>query len=244
MFVDAVVHSPAGTGPRDRDARVIDGVVSGLPLFRGVDRARIALVAAQSQVLQCRRGTTIVRHGERVQGIIAIAYGMAKIVLPRSKGEGKVLRFLGANESFGEAAVILGRECPVDVVTLDEAMLVLVPPQALLRLFDQDAQFARNVARLLADKCIRMVGEIDAVLQQSAMQRLAAYLSSLAEPNGTPETGLVRLPASKTAIAARLGIKKETMSRLLRELADRGLIAVERREIEVRNLPELARVAR
>jgi CRP-like cAMP-binding protein len=95
----------------------------------------------------------------------------------------------------------------------------------------------------MAENYLGLLAEHGATLQQSALQRLAAYLESLAEPNGTPDTWVARLPASKTAVAARLGITKETMSRLLRELANRGLIAVVRREIEIRDRDALASVA-
>ena len=43
----------------------------------------------------------------------------------------------------------------------------------------------------------------------------------------------VSLPVSKTVVAGMLGVKKETLSRLLRDLSDRRLIAVSRREITI-----------
>jgi CRP/FNR family transcriptional activator FtrB len=228
----------------DRDPRLIERMIARMPLFLEVAPTNVELIAAQAQIQRYRRGAVIAQQGERPPGVIVFIYGQGKITLPRCKGEGKVIRFLGPNDSFGESAVVLERPSAVDVVALADSMTVLLPAKALLELFERDAQFARNVARMLAGRCIQLVVEIEAGLRQSALQRLASYLASLAEPNGTPDTGLVKLPTSKTAIAARLGIKKETMSRLLRELADRGLIAVARREIEVHDLPGLAGLAR
>ena len=45
-------------------------------------------------------------------------------------------------------------------------------------------------------------------------------------------------------VAARLGVKKETLSRLLRELGGRGLISVERREVRILDREGLAAVTR
>jgi DNA-binding MarR family transcriptional regulator len=54
----------------------------------------------------------------------------------------------------------------------------------------------------------------------------------------------VQLPASKTVIAARLGVTKETLSRLLRQMSDEGLIAMSKRELTLRDRERLAAAAR
>ena len=55
--------------------------------------------------------------------------------------------------------------------------------------------------------------------------------------------GRVELPVSKTVVAAQLGMKKETLSRLLRQLALDGVIEVARREISILDRAGLKRVA-
>jgi CRP-like cAMP-binding protein len=85
------------------------------------------------------------------------------------------------------------------------------------------------------------VEELETSKLRSA-QRLAAYLDSIAEPAAQPGTWAARLAMSKTLLAARLGIKKETLSRLLREFACGGLIDVAGREITIRNRTALQRL--
>ena len=70
--------------------------------------------------------------------------------------------------------------------------------------------------------------------------RLAAYLESIAEPTAAPQVWSARLPVSKTALAARLAMKKETLSRLLQRLARRGVIAVAQRDITILDRARLA----
>jgi Mn-dependent DtxR family transcriptional regulator len=59
----------------------------------------------------------------------------------------------------------------------------------------------------------------------------------------TTVPGSVRLPVSKTLVAARLGVKKETLSRLLHQLAADGVIAVERRDVRILDAARLSSVA-
>jgi CRP-like cAMP-binding protein len=233
-----------GSRPGSRDPQLIAQVLANLPLFRQVSRQRIATVAGHSRVQSVRRSTVMVRRGDALPGMIVFAYGSAKLSLRHHDGEEKVVRFLGAGEAFGEAAALHDRPSPVELATLADSMVVVVPPLPLLALVEMDPRFARNLVRLLSDKFLGLLGELESSLQQSALQRLAAYLGSLAQPNGRPGAWVARLPASKTAIAARIGITKETMSRLLRELANRNLIVVAQREIEIRDLAGLSRLSR
>jgi len=73
-----------------------------------------------------------------------------------------------------------------------------------------------------------VLSEFSAATTQRGAQRLAGYLESLQRKNGT-----VQLPVSKTVVAALLGMKKETLSRLFRQFSSDGLIGMTRREIAI-----------
>ena len=226
-----------------RDPRLAGSVIATLPLFRDVARSSMAPVVAQASVRYARRGATIARKGERLPGVLAFAYGLAKLALPHNRGEEKVLRFVGANECFGEAAVLLDRPCPVEVVALADSMMAVIPARALQKLLGADLAFANNVAKILAGGLLGLVEELDVSTGRSSAQRLAGYLNSLADSGDGAEPCAVVLPATKTAVAARLGITKETMSRLLREMKDLGVIEVARCRITILDRERLAGIA-
>lgn len=243
MLQQSAGEGNGGATARAREPRLIETLMTNLPLFRDVQRSAVAGLIAQTSVLHARRGATIAQQGERMPGIFSVAYGFAKLALPRRRSEEKVLRFVGANESFGEAAVLLDRPCPVDAVALADTMLAVIPARPLQALLARDLTFASNVARTLAAGMLRLVTEIDASTGRSSAQRLASYLNSLAAPQDDGERCAVVLPATKTAVAARLGITKETMSRLLRELKDLGVIEVARCRITILDRRRLAAIA-
>jgi CRP-like cAMP-binding protein len=55
---------------------------------------------------------------------------------------------------------------------------------------------------------------------------------------------VAQLPAAKSVVAGRLGVAKETLSRLLRQFAQEGLIAVQRRSIRLLDRERLSAAAR
>lgn len=225
-----------------RDPRLLEGVLSNVRLFAGVGQRRVAEIAARSRGLQIRRNGTLCERGACVPGVFAIAYGQIKLAF-RGEDEERVARIAGPGETFGLAAAMLCRPTPYEAVALDDSLVIMVPTAALAQMVENDPRFARAVILELAECTMTLLAEVESGALHRGAQRLAAYLDALAgaERNGSCT---VRLPTTKTVIAARLGIKKETLSRLLRGLAQKRLISVEQREIEILDRVRLTALAR
>jgi CRP-like cAMP-binding protein len=223
------------TGQNDR---ATERLLRGTALFANLAPAHIGRLAALSGKQTVRRGGAICGQGDPMPAVLALVYGSAMLALRRPDGGRRTVRFIGAREIFGLAIALHNRPCPVDVIALADSVVISVPVPPLLRLVGIDPGFARDLLRELSDNYLDLLEELQASVQKNAVQRLASYLASLAEPNGTPHTWIARLPVSKTILADRLGITKETMSRLLRELMAQGAIEVARRDITIldRNL--------
>jgi CRP-like cAMP-binding protein len=226
-----------------RDRRLLERVVSGLPGFRQLAQHDLADVLAHAWLREARRGEAIASRGAPIPGLIAHGSGSAKLALRRSDGEERILRLLGAGASFGLAAVLRDRPCPVDVVALSTSMVAVVPPMPVQRLAERDARFAHAVTRALAERFLDLMAELQSAEQRSALERLAGYLDALSEPAAQTGAWIARLPATKTIVAARLGVKKETLSRLLHALAARGVVEVRGRDVAILDRPGLAALA-
>ena len=178
------------------------------------------------------RGELILRRGEPVPGVLAVAYGSVKTRLRHPQGNEVVLRLLGPGETFAEERRRLGGASKLDAVALGDTMLLLIAAPWVRALAERDARFSRNLANALAERTQTLLAEFETGMQRSA-QRLAAYIASIAQPGEVPSIWVARLPVSKTLLAARLGIKKETLSRLLRQFVASGLIAMAHRDITI-----------
>jgi len=214
------------------DLRLVQGLVPRLGIFRDVAPANLAPLVKQCWVLPALRGTSITQRGASLPGVFGVAYGSVKLSLRGQDGEERLLQLVSAGQTFGEAKSLLGRAGRCEAVALVDSKLVVIPAAAIFSLMDRDPRFARTMTLLLAERALELLTEVELAMQRGA-QRLASYLGSLAAPaNGNGEC-VVRLPVSKTLVAARLGVKKETLSRLLRQFAAEGLIEVSRRDIAI-----------
>ncbi|TAK85016.1 MAG: Crp/Fnr family transcriptional regulator [Betaproteobacteria bacterium] len=221
------------------NGNLVTGILANLPIFRHTPAATLASLARKSRTLHMPRGSAVARRGEEIPGLMAVAYGLVKLSL-RGEASEKVLRLIGAGDTFGEAVLFLEKPLPVDITALADTLIVVVPADPLLVMIDSEPGFARAMLAAMSQRLHALVTDFEAATVHRANERLAAYLVSLVDPDG-PSTAT--LPASKTVIAARLGITKETLSRLLRRFAQEGLIAVGRRQITLLDRERLSAAA-
>lgn len=228
------------------DARLMQGLMPRLPIFRDVAPAQLSPLIKQCWVIAAPRGTMIVERGARLPGMFGLGYGSVKLSLRGQDGEERVLQLVSAGQTFGEAKSLLGRPGNGEAIALADSKLVVIPAAAIFTLMDRDPRFARSMALLLAERTLEMLAEVESAMQRGA-QRLASYLGALAESpegnGGGNGSTVVRLPVSKTLVAARLGVKKETLSRLLRQFAAEGVIEVSRREISILDREALVKLS-
>jgi CRP-like cAMP-binding protein len=83
----------------------------------------------------------------------------------------------------------------------------------------------------------RLVGEIESLKSQNADQRLAHFLLALCPPG--EDRCRFRLPYDKRLIAARLGVKQETLSRAFAKHRAHG-VRTETRNVHVESVLRLA----
>jgi CRP-like cAMP-binding protein len=165
-----------------------------------------------------------------------------KLALRQGTSEQRVVRLVQAGETFGEATALLGLAAGFEAMAVTACRLVIVPSAAVLGVIDCDPRGARQVLFTLARRNLELLEEIASSSMRRSAQRLAAYLGSLAESGNGNDARTVRLPATKTLIASRLDMKKETLSRLLRMLAGQGLIEVNGAEITLLDRALLAAI--
>ncbi|HEU4650666.1 MAG TPA: Crp/Fnr family transcriptional regulator [Croceibacterium sp.] len=217
---------------RQDERALIERVLAVVPMFRGAPPGQIAAIAAQCHTLNVKRYGVITRGDTLMPGMYAVASGTVQMSLPKPRNERRVMRLIRAGIAFGAVPVLTGRPSPYEARALTKCKLVVIPAGALFAAMDRDPRIAREVLTMVANWCLNLVLDLRTAALPYAAQRLALYLGSLA-PAGGAGSSTVRLPTTKTIIASQLDMKKETLSRLLKKLADGGIIAVKRDEITI-----------
>jgi CRP-like cAMP-binding protein len=223
---------------RDIDPRVF---LARLPLFKELGAASIERIAAGAGKLRLARGATLFRQGESPSGFFVVVVGEIRLVAHGARGS-RLTGIVEAGRSFGEPVMFLERPYLVDAVAHTDAVVIHVPKENVFEEIERNPRFARRVIAGLATRIETLVRELDAQTRGGARERLIDFL--LRGQKEAEGEVIVALPASKAAIASQLGLTPEHLSRVLHDLAARGLLHVDRRRIVVPDAARLAGAAR
>ncbi len=215
----------------------IEEILSRQPMFRGLDEAELRALAAQTREYRVHKHEILFNKGDTPHGIHVVVMGQIKLFLPSTQGWEKVVHMEGPGCTFGEAVVFLDKPYPVSAQAMQESILLLIGKEALARAIEHSPLLCR---KMLASLCVRLhelLTDIEACTSRTSLQRVTFFLSQQA-PAGSRRYE-VALGTSKQTLAAQLNLAPETLSRVLTQLAQAGLIEVHGRSITVLDLERL-----
>jgi CRP-like cAMP-binding protein len=209
-----------------------------LPLFNGLAADDLARLAAATTRRELRRGEILFREGDRPTGLYAVVHGRVALTNRSASGRERLSEIIGPGRSFGEAIMLLDKPYIVGARALSDCLVLHVAKEALFRELEINPGLARRIIAGLSAKLHATVRELELYALGSGAQRFAAWLlRTLSDKE--EGAAAVTLPAAKKAVASRLNLSAEHLSRILRQLSDDGLIKVRGRSVEI---PDTARL--
>ena len=199
-----------------------------------------------SRELSFARGELIFQEGEKAQGFYIVAKGKIKVFKLSFEGKEQILHIYGPGHIFGEVPVFEGKHFPAASMALEPSAILFIPRQAFVDLIIDSPTLAMGMLADLSRRLRAFTVQIENLSLKEVPARMAGYLLTLAREaeNQTGRLpGRVTLPISKAQLANLIGTTPETISRILKKMAEAGLIRVETKDILIEDLEGLSEVA-
>ena len=196
-------------------------LLTRLPLFGGLGLSCLRHVTAEAQTLRPKRGEVIVHQGGAPRFLHVVLEGQVGLVGAVSDGEETMVEILKAGEIFIAAAVLTDRPYLMAAHALQNSRILALPGEKLRRDIRTNPDLAMSMVTSLSTHYRLLVREIKDLKLKSAAQRLALYLIGQLPRRDGP--AVARLAHSKAVIAARIGIRAETLSRAFAVLKAEGV---------------------
>jgi CRP/FNR family cyclic AMP-dependent transcriptional regulator len=233
---------PDGSQVADPALQPLEGRLSllrRLPLFAGVADAELIPLASRAHWQTYAAGEIVMDVGDTTNDVFVIAEGAVRIVVRTAFGYEAILNDLGSLDIFGELAAIDGAPRSANATTLLQSRLCVLSGDSFMDL----ALSSRQVGhRLLRFETARLRGKDERLIEFSVLsvrQRLIAELLRLSRDRGGGER-VVTPPPPQHVLAARVGTRRESVSREMAEMVRSGSITVARGAI-ILHRPEALR---
>jgi len=206
-----------------------------LPLFADLSPDQLDLLAQATTELHLPRGRVVVDRGESCSGLHVVIYGDVKLSIVSRQGEEKVVELIGPGQSFGEAPLFMERPYLTQAETLADSMLLHISTQAIFAQIERNPGFARRLLASMSRRMHGLIADVESYTLHSGSQRIVSYLLKDDPAQGAQVT----LAARKKMIASRLSLSPEYFSRVLHDLAHRGMVGIAGRSITILDIERL-----
>ncbi len=221
---------PLGARPRSVPAQRPDGL-------------EMLLAAAPATRRRVRRGEYLYRVGDDFHSLFGICAGSFKSVLLTEDGREQVTGFHLGGDVLGVDGIGLDVHAG-DAVALEDSEVVEIAFAELDALAMRDPGLQRELFRMLAAEIQRERALMLLLGSMRAEERIAAFLINLSQrmaARGFSASCFV-LRMTREEIGSMLGLKLETVSRILSRFQVEGLLHVRNREIAIVSLAALRAV--
>jgi CRP/FNR family transcriptional regulator len=211
----------------------------------GLDHdAMTQLDAAVTTRTRVKKGTALYRVGEPFTALYAIRIGSCKTTVLAEDGREQIAGYHMLGDVIGLDGIADDRH-GCEAVALEDTEVCVLPFDRLEDLARAVESLQRNLHRFLSREIVRDQNVMLLLGSMRAEERVAVFLLNLSDRyrhRGYSPTEFV-LRMTREEIGSYLGLKLETISRLLSRLQEEGLLQVQGRTVKLLDLPALRQLA-
>ena len=204
------------------------------PLFTALNEEALTDIARRLRPCSFRPGRYILMEGEQPPGLFLVLRGRVRLSRTAADGREQVLAMVGPGENFSSVPIFDSQPNPTTARAMSPVDCLLLPRLDLLALIGAHPDLALAALREMADQLRELMSLVEDLAFRSVRARLARQLLSAAAGDAAELT--------HQELAERAGTVREIAGRVLRRLAEEGLVRLERGRVIVLDRQGLAQV--
>jgi len=215
-------------------------VLADLDLFADCSTVQLASIEQACRYRRFSAQEQIIDKDSHSADVYFIVRGRARVVSYSVSGREITFADLVEGDYFGELSAIDGQPRSAGVMAVEDSLVLALPRRVFLATLAEFPQAALKVMRRLA-RIVRSGDErIMDLSTLAANNRVQAELLRQARGHSTIRDAAVIEPIPvHSDIASRVSTTRETVARVLNDLARKGIIERTRTALVIRNVPML-----
>jgi len=212
-------------------------------LFAKLQPHQLAHLESRCRIGEFARGKLVYLPSDTSEGCFLLAAGRVRIFSVSPEGKQSIVAFIEPGDLFGELAIFESSRRDEFAEAAEKATVVLIPGDVMRTLALENPALTFGITKLIGLRRRRIERRLRGLLFRSNRQRLIHLLLELAEQFGqrTDQGVQIVVKLSHQELAGVIGSTRESVTLLLGELQQEGLVRVARRRIELTSPERLAK---
>jgi CRP-like cAMP-binding protein len=205
-------------------------------LFSELTDSQLDGVSQFSQVQKLNDGQRLFTQADKVTSFYMVLSGKIKLFRMSPDGQEKIIEIVKPGEVFAEALMFTNQiGYPVSSAALAETIVISINANNFQEMLRGSTATCLLLLGSMSFQLRKLIKEIDTITLHSGTCRVASYL--IQEMSEDREN--FTLDTAKNVIAARLSVKPETFSRIIKNLKNQGILTIEGNSVTVHDIDAL-----
>lgn len=222
-----------------------------LPLFEGVEEARIEKMMDYFTVRVMERGEVLWHEGSPASNYSFIIKGHLKICRLHEDGRETILGVFGEGEPVGHVATYRRIPYPASAIALSDVCVADIQRTHMSSLMHEEPELMEALLFGVMERARHLANRVYELTVSSAEQRLALLFQSIGETMGVRQRGeqgevyiQISMALSRQDIASLINTRVETAIRMMSRWHKEGLVHTTRDGFQIMDSARLEQIAR
>lgn len=210
--------------------------VRNASFFSALTDRELEVLLKIARVRSFIKGYAIFEEGDTRSALHIVLHGRVKVSLYDEEGKEYVLDIISGGGFFGELSLFDELTGFANIIAMEETECVVIQRQDFVRLLMENPAFTVSVLKTLVKKLRGANERIKGLAFLNVENRILKHLSELAEKTGVriKDRMIIERGPTQVEIANSCGCSRETVSRMIKSLAQKGKISVIKRQYTLR----------
>jgi CRP/FNR family transcriptional regulator, anaerobic regulatory protein len=205
-------------------------------LFPSFEANLVEDIEKNAEIIEFAEGQDLVKSGQNIKSTILIKEGLVKVYREDEEGNEIFMYHLEPGQACALSIMcaVQNRTSEIKAKAVKPTEVFAIPINFVDHWMKEYKSWYQFVLSTYRARFEELLNTIDAIAFKNMDERLVMYLKKHTEISKNQI-----IPVTHAQIATELSTSREVISRLLKKLAERGLIKVNRQNIEIIDLKNL-----
>lgn len=211
------------------------GNIKTVNLFSKLKDDEVSAISGITTLKSYPKHHVVFQEGEEGDALYIIVNGRVKVSLYGEDGREYILDIIGKDGFFGELSLIDGLPRSANVINVEDSEFLVIKRADFIKLLMENPPITINILKTLSGRLRAADKRIEGFAFLSVEGRILKYLLEICEETGikVKDYLIIENGPTQIEIASSCGCSRETVSRMIKSLIEKGIISVRKKQYTI-----------